>query len=102
MMRDGSRWVIENTVGWWINVPSIDLAKTPVQEIQNVVLWLAVFVAVAGVMWQGLRMAVTRKPHGLVDVARGLVTVTAWPAVGITGVSMALSGSDGFAAWVLD
>src|SRR5438093_9187531 len=90
MMRDGARWVIENTVGWWINVPSIDLSKTPVQDIQRVVFWLAIFVAVAGVMWQGIRMTVSRKPNGLVDIGRGLVTVTAWSALGITGVSMAL------------
>lgn len=102
MMRDGARWVIENTVGWWINVPSIDLSKTPVQDIQRVVLWLAVFVAVAGVMWQGIRMTLSRKPNGLVDIGRGLVTVTAWSALGITGVSMALRAADQFSAWVLD
>src|ERR1041384_4032829 len=74
MMRDGARWGIENTVGWWINVPSIDLNKTPGQDIQRIVFWLAVLVAIAGVMWQGIRMTLTRKPNGLVDIGRGLVT----------------------------
>ena len=102
MMRDGARWVIENTVGWWINVPSIDLNKTPVHDIQQVVFWLAICVAVAGVMWQGIRIMLTRKANGLVDIGRGLVTVAAWSALGITGVSMALRAADQFSAWVLD
>src|SRR5688500_6293253 len=72
MMRDGARWVIENTVGWWINVPSIDLDKTPVHDIQRIVFWLAVLVAVAGLMWQGIRMTLTGKPNGIVDIGRGL------------------------------
>ena len=102
MMRDGARWVIENTVGWWINVPSIDLSRAPVQDIQRIVFWLAVLVAAAGVMWQGIRMTLSRKPNGLVDIGRGLVAVTAWSALGITGVSMALHAADQFSAWVLD
>jgi hypothetical protein len=102
MMRDGARWVIENTVGWWINVPSIDLNKTPVHDIQRIVFVLAVLVAVAGVMWQGIRMTLTRKPNGFVDIGRGLVTVAAWSALGITGISMALHAADQFSAWVLD
>ena len=94
--------MITNTVGWWINVPSIDLEQTPVQDIQHVVFWLALCVAVAGVVWQGIRMVLTRKPNGLVDIGRGLVTVAAWSALGITGVSMALHAADQFSSWVLD
>ena len=29
-MRDGATWVIKTTVAWWIEVPAVDLATTPV------------------------------------------------------------------------
>src|SRR5581483_639712 len=102
MMRDGARWVIENTVGWWVNVPSSVVNSTPVQDIQRIVFSVAVLVAVAGVTWQGIRMVLSRKPNGLVDIGRGLVTVAAWSALGIVGVSMALHAADQFSSWVLD
>jgi hypothetical protein len=101
-LRDGAKWVMETTMGWWINVPSIDLQATPVQQIQAQVRWLAVAVAVAGVIWQGFRMAVMRKPHPLIDVGRGLITVVLWSAIGIVGVQTALAASDQYATWVLD
>ena len=28
-MRDGAQWVIRTTVGWWIDVPPIDLTTSP-------------------------------------------------------------------------
>ena len=31
-MRDGATWVIKTTVAWWIEVPAVDLAATPVDD----------------------------------------------------------------------
>ena len=52
-LQSGAEEVMKTTMGWWVNVPSIDLAATPVQQIQGQVRWLAVVVAVAGTIWQG-------------------------------------------------
>jgi hypothetical protein len=101
-MRQGAKEVMDTTMGWWVNVPSIDLAATPVQQIQAQVRWLAIAVAVAGVIWQGFRMTITRKPDPLLDVGRGLITTVLWSAIGVAAVQIALSAADSYSTWVLD
>jgi hypothetical protein len=100
-MREGAEWVIKTTVGWWINVPAVDLTRSPAETIRGYVLWLAIVVAVAGVIWQGIQMAITRKPDPLLNVGRGLFLVALWSAVGIIGPALALRAGDAFASWVL-
>src|SRR5215218_4683176 len=101
-MRDGAAWVIKTTIGWWIVVPALDLTRSPAATIRSYVLWVAVAVAVAGVMWQGIVLALTRRPEAALDVGRGLFTLALWSTVGIIGPATALRAGDAFAAWVLD
>jgi hypothetical protein len=101
-LRGGAKEVLDTTMGWWVNVPSIDLAATPVQQIQAQVRWLAIAVAVAGVIWQGFRMTISRKPGPLLDIGRGLISVAMWSAIGVIGVQMALRAADEYSTWVLD
>ena len=100
-MRDGAAWVIETTVGWWINVPAVDLTRSPADTIRGYVLWLAIVVATAGVIWQGIQLAISRKPDPLLNVGRGLFLVALWSAVGILGPALALRAGDAFSSWVL-
>ena len=100
-MRDGAAWVIETTVGWWISVPAVDLTSSPADTIRGYVLWLAIVVATAGVIWQGIQLAISRKPDPLLNVGRGLFLVALWSAVGILGPALALRAGDAFSSWVL-
>jgi hypothetical protein len=101
-LQSGAEEVMKTTMGWWVNVPSIDLAATPVQQIQGQVRWLAVAVAVAGTIWQGFRMTISRKHAPLIDIGRGLITTALWSAIGIVGVQIALSAADAYSVWILD
>ena len=73
-MREGASWVIKTTIGWWIEVPAIDLVSSPAAQVRGYVWWLALVVAAAGVLavsyhrylngytgapgsWRGLRFA---------------------------------------------
>src|SRR5690242_1707315 len=60
-MRDGAVWVIKTTVAWWIDVPAIDLDTSPATAIRGYVLGIAAMVAVAGVIWQGILLALSRR-----------------------------------------
>jgi hypothetical protein len=71
-MRDGATWVIKTTVGWWIDVPAIDLSASPVDTIRGYVLWIAVVLATAGVIWQGIVLTLSRRPEPVLTVLRGL------------------------------
>lgn len=101
-MRDGSTWVIKTTIGWWIDVPAIDLANSPAQTIRGYVLWLAMAVATGGIIWQGLLLAITRRSTHLLTVGRGLFVISLWSAIGIIGPAAALRAGDSFSSWVLD
>src|SRR3954452_17953550 len=101
-MRDGAGWVIETTIGWWINVPAIDLQASPAGTIRGYVLWIAAVVATAGVIWQGIALAISRRPEPALNVGRGLFTLAFWGAVGIIGPAAALRAGDAFSSWVLD
>lgn len=101
-MRDGAAWVMETTMGWWIDVPAVDLVTSPAVTIRGYVLWLALAVATAGVMWQGILLMVSRRPDPFFAIGRGLFTLAFWAAVGIIGPAAALRAGDSFASWVLD
>ena len=101
-MRDDAQWVIRTTVGWWIDVPAINLATSPAPTIRGYVLWLAMLVATAGIIWQGILLAITRRSAHLLDVGRGLFVVALWSAIGIIGPAAALRAGDAFSSWVLD
>jgi hypothetical protein len=101
-MRDGATWVIKTTVAWWIEVPAVDLTTTPVDTIRGYVQWLAVAVAVAGVMWQGILLALSRRPQPLLNVGRGLFYLALWSSIGVIGPAAALRAGDAFSTWVLD
>ncbi|MGQ7298042.1 hypothetical protein [Quadrisphaera sp. KR29] len=101
-MREGATWVIKTTIGWWVEVPAIDVTNSPALAIRDDVWWLSLVIAAAGVSWQGLRMAITHRLDPLLDIGRGLVTLALWAAVGITGSALALRAGDDFSSWVLD
>jgi hypothetical protein len=100
-MRDGATWVIKTTVGWWIDVPAIDLSASPVDTIRGYVLWIAVVLATAGVIWQGIVLTLSRRPEPVLTVLRGLCAVALWSAIGIIGPAAALGAGDSFSTWVL-
>jgi hypothetical protein len=101
-MRDGAAWMIKTTIGWWIQIPSIDLAASPVTAIRGYVQWVAVMVAVVGVSWQAVILMVSRRPEPLINVGRGLFYVALWTSIGVIGPATALRAGDSFSTWVLN
>ena len=101
-MADGAEWVLKTTVGWWVNVPAINLESSPATVIRGYVLWLSLAVATVGVMWQGMLLAVSRRPDPLLGIGRGLFTLSIFAALGIVGPAAALRAGDAFASWVLN
>jgi hypothetical protein len=101
-VQSGIAWMITQTVTWWIQVPSPDLAGEPaVGQLQQWILPLAVAVAVLGVIIAGGRMALTRKADPLMDVGSGLVVIAATSAVGVLLPSLLLKAGDAWSSWVL-
>lgn len=101
-MADGAGWVLRTTVGWWVDVPAVDLVTSPAMTIRGYVLWVAVAVATVGVMWQGVRLTLSRRADPLIGVGRGLFVFALFAAVGIVAPAAAVRAGDSFATWVLD
>ena len=101
-VQSGISWMVTQTITWWVQVPSPDLAGEPaVAQLQQWMLPLAVAVAVTGVIIAGGRMALTRKANPLIDVGSGLVIIAATSAVGVLLPSLLLRAGDAWSSWVL-
>ena len=101
-VESGISWMVTQTVTWWVQVPSPDLAGEPaVGQLQRWMLPIAVAVAVFGLITAGGRMALTRKANPLIDVGSGLVIIAATSAVGVLLPSLLLRAGDAWSSWVL-
>jgi hypothetical protein len=101
-VQAGIAWMITQTITWWVQVPSPDLAAEPVVgQLQQWILPIAVAVAVLGVIMAGGRMALTRKANPLMDVGSGLVVIAATSAVGVLLPTLLLRAGDAWSSWVL-
>lgn len=94
-------WVISASSSWWLDSPSTDLGQSHVTQLRNLLIPLAVILATAGVMWQGIRMILIRRSTPLIDVGRGLWSVVGWGAIGTIAPLVALRTGDEFSTWIL-
>jgi hypothetical protein len=102
-IQSGIAWIVTNSIDWWIKVPSPDLAAEPaVGRLQQLMLPIAVAVAVLGLIIAGAKMALTRKANPLIDVATGLVTIAATSAVGVLLPTLLLQAGDAWSTWALN
>jgi hypothetical protein len=103
-ISEGMVALITETVTWWIDVPSIDLTAQDnvVHTLRGFMMPMAILVAVAGLMFAGIRMTLSRKGDPLIDIGRGLFSTAFWSAAGIAAPAAALQASDALASWILD
>ncbi|MFI7026294.1 hypothetical protein ACIBMZ_26620 [Micromonospora sp. NPDC049900] len=121
----GLAGAVEEAVTWmvtvlasWLLVPSTNLcpagtapsdwvaqcntADGPAQQLRGYLLPITVLVLVAGLVWQGITMTITRKGEPLLQAVRGVWTAGLWGAVGIAGTHMVLKAGDSYAHWLLN
>lgn len=101
-IREGAKWVIKTTVGWWLNVPSTDLASSPASQIRNDVMYIALVVAAAGLIWGGVRLAFRRKSEAAWDIGTGIIRLAAVSAMAVILPQLLMNGVDSFSSWVLN
>ena len=102
-IQSGVAWITASSVGWWVKLPSPDLAAEPaVGRLQQWMLPIAAIVAVFGVIVAGGKMALTRKPNPLIDTGSGLVTIAVTSAVGVLLPTLLLKAGDAWSNWVLN
>jgi hypothetical protein len=102
-IQSGVAWIVTNSIDWWVQIPSPDLAAQPaVGQLQQWILPITVAVAVLGMITAGGRMALARKANPLIDVGSGLVTIAATTAVGVLLPTLLLKAGDAWTTWVLN
>ena len=100
--RDAAVWIIRNTVGWWTNVGSVDLAGSSTGTISGYTIPLTVGVAVVGLLVCAIRTMIAGKRDPLVDATRGLGAMVLATTLGVPLTVLTLAFGDVFSAWVLD
>src|SRR5215471_18709379 len=102
-IQSGVAWIVTNSIDWWVQVPSPNLAAQPaVSRLQHWMLPLAVAVAVLGLIFAGGKMALTRKANPLIDAGGGLVIIAATSAIGVLLPTLLLKAGDAWSTWVLN
>jgi len=102
-IESGVAWIVANSIDWWVQLPSPDLAAEPaVGRLQQWILPIAVAVAVLGLVIAGGKMVLTRKANPLIDAGSGLVIIAATSAVGVLLPSLLLKAGDAWSTWVLN
>ncbi|MEU7004181.1 hypothetical protein [Nonomuraea sp. NPDC046570] len=102
-IQDGIAWVVGNTTSWWVKVSSPDLAVEPaIARLQRWTMPFAAAVSVLGLIVAGGKMALTRKPHPLIDIGSGLVAIAAASSIGVLMASLLVKMGDAWSSWVLD
>ena len=102
-IQSGVAWIVTNTVGWWVKVPSPDLTAEPaVGQLQQWMLPIAAAVAVLGMAIAGAKMTFSRKANPLIDAGSGLAIIAATSALGVVLPSMLLRAGDAWSQWVLN
>lgn len=95
--------IMREVATWWIRIPSDSPENVRTSwMVRGALGWIALVVAVAAVMWQGVVMIMSRKANPLLEVGRGLFLMSLWGAIGITGTGIALHLSDRLAIFFLD
>src|SRR5258706_6775290 len=102
----------------WILIPSTQLcpgssgpsgdwmahcatSASPAAQLRQWMLPLTILIAVAGIIWQGIAMAVSRRGEPLLQAIRGTWNTALWGAVGIAGTQLALKAGDDYSFWIL-
>jgi hypothetical protein len=100
----------------WLLIPAVDLlgdcaaqpgsggpgcAASPSLQLRQWMIPVTALVLLAGLTWQGVVTAVTRKGQPLLQAGKGLITAAAWGAVGIAGTQLALRAGDQYACWII-
>lgn len=94
--------IVKATLTWWIHQPSLDVTQAPIARLQALLLPVTVIVAVGSMMWQGIRMTLSRRPDPLFDIGRGLATLAFVTGAGVALLAGSLRAGDAFSSWVLD
>jgi hypothetical protein len=113
LIADGLRAGVKDLatiLAGWIIVPSTDVcqgdiasqcAASPAGQMRSWMLPITILIAVIGLTYQGIAMAITRKGEPLLQAIRGLWNTALWGAVGIAGTQLALKAGDSYSLWIL-
>ena len=101
-MQTAASDMLRGSVSWWLSVPSVDVSSEPtVAFVRDVLAFVAAALAIAGLMWAGVRMIVSRKAEAGFDVFTSLLRLVTVLGIGVAGTAILLQIGDSFSTWVL-
>jgi type IV secretion system protein TrbL len=101
-MATGAGKVLAWTLSWWVHAdsPAIDQPGSVSSWLQDRLLWLTLFAAVAGLLVGAARIALTG-PRAAREVVEGLTRLLVVAAVGVPVIAACTVAGDEFSEWIL-
>jgi len=101
-MTDAVTWALDLTLGWWIGNDSlIGEEQATMETIGGQFAWVGGALVLLGILWQAIRLVVTRSAQVLADMAGGLATMAFVSAAGWGLVVQFSDATDAWAASIL-
>lgn len=93
--------IVQDMMTWWLHTPSFFLTGTAT-AVQNKLEPIVAVLAVAAMVWTGVRMIWQRRGDPLFHLVPALLRLVAVSSLGILVVSQALALSDSLSTWLLN
>ncbi|MEU7753694.1 hypothetical protein [Micromonospora sp. NPDC049171] len=121
-VEDAIQWVATLLTSWTL-IPSNNLCPTsgsdpgqwatdwvaqcngaagPAQQLRGFMLPITILVLVAGLIWQGITIVISRRGAPLLQAVRGVWNTALWGSVGIAGTHLVLKAGDSYSMWLLN
>ncbi|MFF0097691.1 hypothetical protein ACFYO8_00025 [Micromonospora sp. NPDC005257] len=121
-VREGIEWVAGLLTSWTL-IPSNNLCPTsgsdpgqwasdwmtqcnsaggPAQQLRGFMLPMTILVLVAGLVWQGITIVVSRRGEPLLQAVRGVWNTALWGSIGVAGTHLVLKAGDSYSMWLLN
>ncbi|QKW32444.1 hypothetical protein HUT17_04745 (plasmid) [Nocardiopsis flavescens] len=92
-LGQGVRWFFAMLLYWWITIPHSDVEQAPAGALWPYMMGIGMLLGTLLLIWQGIRLMISRQPGIIVSTLKGLAVFVATCACGV-----AVLGSAGHAA----
>jgi len=101
-MAEAVEWTLTSTFGRWLDSESLISSEQAVFElVSGQFFWLAGALTMIGILWQSIRVVVTRSAQTLADLAGALMTIASVSSLGWIVVTMFAEATDAWSAQLI-
>lgn len=93
-LGQGLRWFFAMLLYWWITIPHSDLQQAPAGALWPYMMGIGMLLGTLLLIWQGIRLMISRQPGIIVSTLKGLAVFVATCACGVAVLASVGHGAE--------